>query len=148
MLYSQFMHEAMKLVIIADDEASGYSYLNPHYRIQLQDAGLNPENVSDRQIDWNDVAEVLKLEVERRNKVTDKGRFVIDWIFDIITLAVDPAMTSEENDLMKNLMDYMKLNHTLKTREEEVQRKEDAQEQKTNVMTLMPGMNFSKRGAK
>lgn len=145
MLYSQFMHEAMKLVIIDDDKASGYSYLNPHYRILLQDAELNPENVSDRKIDWNDVAEVLKLEVERRNKTTDKGRFVVDWVFDVITSAVDPTMISEENDLMKNMMDYMKLNHTLKAREEEVQRKEDAQEQKTNVMALMPGMNFSKR---
>ena len=48
MLYSQFMHEAMKLVIIDDDDASGYSYLDPHYRVLMFDAELDPTNVTDR----------------------------------------------------------------------------------------------------
>lgn len=58
MLYSELMHEAMKLVIVNDDESSGYSYLEPHYRALMTDAGLLPENVTDRTIDWDYVAEV------------------------------------------------------------------------------------------
>ena len=58
MLYSELMHEAMKLVIVNDDESSGYSYLEPHYHALMTDAGLLPENVTDRTIDWDYVAEV------------------------------------------------------------------------------------------
>ena len=147
MLYSQFMHEVMKLVIVDDDESSGYSYQGPHYRVLMTDAGLLPENVTDHSIDWAYVAEVLKLEVERRNKVTDKSRFVADWLFDVITATIDPAMITEENELMKNMMDYMKLNHELHEREAEIERKEEIQEKKNNIVELMPGINFSKRGA-
>ena len=57
-------------------------------------------------------------------------------------------MITEENELMKNMMDYMKLNHELKEREAEVERKEEIHEQKSNIVELMPGINFSKRGAK
>lgn len=49
---------------------------------------------------------------------------------------------------MKNMMEYMKLNHELKEREAEIERKADIQEKKGNITELMPGMNFSKRGAK
>ena len=94
------------------------------------------------------MAEVLKLEVERRNRVTDKGRFVMDWLFDVLTASIDPTMITEENELMKNMMEYMKLNHELKEREAEVERKEEIQEKKSNIIEMMPGMNFSKRGAK
>ena len=45
----------------------------------MMDSGYDPKDVADREIDWAYVTEVLKLEVERRNKITDKSRFVIDW---------------------------------------------------------------------
>jgi len=114
----------------------------------IADAGLDPACVTDHPLDWAYVTEVLKLEVERRNKITDKGRFVSDWLFDVITATINPTMVAEESDLMKNMIEYMKLNHELKEREAEVERKEEIQEKKSNIVEMMPGINFSKRGAK
>ena len=145
MLYSKYMLEIQKLVIIDNDDV-GHSYLDPSYKMILIDAGLTPDVVTDYEIDWADVKEILELEVQRREKEFDNSRNVIDWIYSIITTTVDPAMINEENELMKNMMDYMKLNHELNEREAEVERKEEIQEQKTNIRELVPGMNFSKRG--
>lgn len=154
MLYSEYMHEAMKIAIVNDEEATGFSYLDPNYRVQLEDAGYTPDKIEDRQVDWVYVAEVMKLEVERRNKLSDKSRFVIDWIFEIISSTIEPTMLQEENELMKNMMDYMKLNHelqekehALQDREADLDHKEEVQETRGNVLQLVPGMNFSKRGA-
>lgn len=33
MLYSKYMHEAMKIAIVNDEEATGFSYLDPNYRV-------------------------------------------------------------------------------------------------------------------
>lgn len=155
MLYSEFIHEVMKLVIVDDDESSGFSYLEPHYRALMVDSGFEPAKVTDRTIDWDYVAEVQKLEVERRNKITDKTRFVIDWVFDVISSTIEPTMIQEENELMKNMMDYMKLNHELRGKEQALQEreanldhKEEVLDKKDNILQLVPGMNFSKRGAK
>lgn len=154
MLYSEYMHEAMKLVVMDDSESSGFSYLDPNYRVLLLDAGQDPAKVTDHLIGWDDVVEVLKLEVERRNHITDKARFVIDWVFEIISSTIEPAMVQEENELMKNMMEYMKLNSELKSKEQALQdraadldHKEEVQETRGTVLQLVPGMNFSKRGA-
>lgn len=145
MLYSKYISEIQKLAIIDNDD-TGHSYLDPSYKVILIDAGLTPDEVTDYKIDWADVREILELEVQRREKEFDNSRNVIDWIYSIITTTVDPVMINEENELMKNMMDYMKLNHELNEREAEVERKEEIQEQKTNIRELVPGMNFSKRG--
>lgn len=94
------------------------------------------------------------MEVERRNHITDKARFVIDWVFEIISSTIEPAMVQEENELMKNMMEYMKLNSELKSKEQALQdraadldHKEEVQETRGTVLQLVPGMNFSKRGA-
>lgn len=147
MLYSKYFLEIQKLVITDNDDV-GHSYLDPSYKAILIDAGLTPDEVTDYKIDWADVKEILELEVQRREKEFDNSRNVIDWIYSIITATIDPAMINEENELMKNMMDYMKLNHELNEREAEVERKEEIQEQKTNIRELVPGMNFSKRGTK
>lgn len=148
MLYDVYMHQVMPLVIVDDDDSSGFSYLDPHYRSILTGMNLSPEIIEDREVDWDWLSEALNLEVERRNRITDKSRYVIDWLFDIITSTIEPTMIDEENELMKNMMEYMKLNHELAEREEEVKKKEEVQEHKANIVELIPGLNFSKRGAK
>lgn len=148
MLYDVYINKAMAEVIVDDDDSSGYSYLDPHYRSILIEMNMEPDIIEDRKVDWQWLREVLDLEVTRRNRVTDKSRFVADWLFSIITSTIDPAMISEENELMKNMMEYMKLNHELNEREAEIERKEEIQEKKSNIVELMPGINFSKRGAK
>lgn len=145
MMYAEYVKNAMDLTIVDDYEGSGISYLSPDYRAILIDSDMEPFVVEDYIMSWPTVKEILKLEVERRNSVTNKSRFVIDWLFQIITSTVDPAMIAEENDLMKNIAEYMKLNHELKEKERELDKREEVQEKKDNLMELMPGMNFSKR---
>lgn len=147
MLYSKFIKEVIDLVIVSD-EASGHVYLNPNYKVMLIDADLAPDKITDYPMSWSDLKEVLELEVERQEKEFDNSRNVVDWVYQIITATIEPTMVSEENELMKNMMEYMKLNHELKEREAEIERKEDIQEKKGNIVELMPGMNFSKRGTK
>lgn len=33
MLYSEYMHESMKIAIAHDEEATGFFYLDPNYRV-------------------------------------------------------------------------------------------------------------------
>ena len=148
MTYADYMLKAAKAVIVDDVDASGYSYLEPNYRVVLIDAGLTPDVVTDYETTWPMVKEALKLEVERRNLLSDKSRFVMDWLFEIITATIDPAMITEENELMQNMMSYMKLNHELKEKEQDLRKREETQDKKDNIVDLMPGINFSKRGAK
>lgn len=155
MLYGELIHEAMKLVIVHDDEASGHFFLDPNYRALMTDANLLPESVTDRKVDWDWISEVLRLEVERRSKMTDKTRFLVDWVFEILTSTVEPAVMQEENEMIKNIIEYIKHSHELKDKEVELQdreadleHKEDVLDKKDALLQLVPGMNFSKRGAK
>ena len=154
MLYSEYAAKAMDAVIEDDIDVSGFSYLNPSYRVVLEDEGLTPAIITDYDVSWEQVSEMLNLEVERRNKLSNRGRYLVDWLFDIISTVVDPTVLDEENMLIKNVLDYMKLNHelsdkeqSLQQREAELKSKEDVQENRSNIVQLVPGMNFSKRGA-
>lgn len=154
MLYSKYIKEVFDLAIIEDLDSSGYWYIDPHYVVKLIDAELTPDKVTDYTVDWAQIARALDLETDKRNKLHDRSRFVMDWLFEIIASTVDPVMVSEENELMKNMMEYMKLNSELKSKEQALQDreadldyKEEVQETRSNVLQQIPGMNFSKRGA-
>lgn len=148
MLYIDFMKKAEEFVL-SYDEDSGLTYLEPDWRVILSGLNLDPEkDITDSPISWDWLCERMMLEVERRNKLDDRSKYVIDWIYSILTAAIEPAMLNEENELMKNMMDYMKLNVELKEKEKNLNRKEEALDQKQNVVKMMPGLNFSKRTGK
>lgn len=148
MLYTEFMKKAEEF-ILSYDEDSGLTYLEPDYVAILRGLKMNPEeDISDYPLSWAGFEDRMKLEVERRNKLDDRTKYVVDWLYSVLTAAIEPAMLQEENELMKNMMDYMNLNVALKEKEKNLAQKEEALDQKQNVVKMMPGINFSKRGSK
>lgn len=61
--------------------------------------------------DWRDVESILRLETERRNAQSDKKKEVINWLHETIFAAVEPAMLQEENEFIKNMMEYLNATH-------------------------------------
>ena len=68
MLYSEFMNKSFDLTIEQADNT--LFYLEPMWRSILHDNKMNINDISDAKIDWNEVYNVLKLEVEKlKNKL-------------------------------------------------------------------------------
>lgn len=148
MIYVDFMKKAEEFVL-SYDEDSGLTFLEPDYYAILVGLKMNPEkDIGDIPLTWAQFEKRMELEVERRNKLDDRSKYVIDWLYSVLTSAIEPAMMQQESELMKNIMDYMNLNAELKEKEKSLNQKEEALDKKQNIVKMMPGINFSKRGSK
>lgn len=148
MIYVDFMKKAEEFVL-SYDEDSGLTFLEPDYYAILLGLKMDPEkDISDIPLTWAQFEKRMELEVERRNKLDDRSKYVIDWLYSVLTSAIEPAMMQQESELMKNIMDYMNLNAELKEKEKSLNQKEEALDKKQNIVKMMPGINFSKRGSK
>lgn len=113
MLYANFVSKIKELAISQDEETELW-YVEPEWIDILHREGLGDlEDLEDSYItDWLDVEDILKLEVKRRNlKNKIKLNAVIDWLYETITSTVEPAMLAEETDYIKNVVEFMKVNH-------------------------------------
>lgn len=144
MLYSEYMFKAKDLVVTVD-EYTNIAYLEPDYRIMLIEEGQTPDVISDYKVDWQDVREVLDLEAHKRNAERNNSNAVIDWIYDTITSVIEPTTAEQQNELIQNVMSYMELNASLKSKERDLEKKEKTLEEKDTIVQMMPGLNFSKR---
>lgn len=117
MLYVNFLAKAIDDVIVEAD--NGLCYLEPMWKTVLYDNGLDIKDVSDVKVEWSDVEDVLKLNVEKRNTENSLKPYVLNWIHDIITASIEPAVLQEETDYIKNLTEYLKTNKDIKLKEEE-----------------------------
>lgn len=111
MLYSKFIYHAKEMTIQQLD--NGTWYLEPEWKdIICREIESNLDNVEDNYLsDWWDIENVLRLEVEKRNAQDSKKNDVINWLYEVISAQVEPAMMQEETDFIKNVVEYMKLNH-------------------------------------
>lgn len=119
MLYEKYILKAQELTI--DKLDNGVWYLEPRWKETLIRNNLDGlEEIDDYWIDdWKDVEDVLKLEVVRRNARDSKTNEVMNWLYDVISTTVEPAMLQEETDYIKNLVEYLKVNHDLQDKEKE-----------------------------
>ena len=124
MLYATYMQKAKEVCIDRFVE-SGKWYLEPDWRIILRDNQLNNFKLQDVKIDWSIVEDVLKLEVEKRNARDNKLGYVADWLYDTLTSTVEPAMLSEETDLVKNMLELAKANRANEKQAEEGQKEKE-----------------------
>ena len=106
MLYAEFINKAVDLTVEQAD--NGLFYVDPLWKNILYDNQLNIEEITDRKEAWSDVLEVLKLEVEKRNTQNSVKPYVLDWVYEIITAKVEPAVTQEETEYLKALTEYLK----------------------------------------
>lgn len=109
MLYSEYINKAIDATIVEAD--NGSFYLEPLWQTILIDNRLNIKEISDRKLSIQDLRDILSLEVEKRNVIHSKKNQVINWLFELITAQVEPAMLAEETDYLKNLTEYLKTNH-------------------------------------
>ncbi len=111
MLYTEFINKTKKLTI--NQLENGTWYLEPEWRdLTCRNVTEDIENLTDSYIrDWWDVENILRLEVDRRNAMDSKKKDVIDWLYDLITAQVEPAMMQEETDYIKQVVEFMKENH-------------------------------------
>ena len=117
MLYTDFIYKAMDLTIEQAD--NGLFYLEPLWRNILYDNQMDVVNISDADADWGGVLDVLNLEVTKRNTINSKKPDVLNWLYDLITAQVEPAMLEEETDYIKNLIEYLKTKNDAQTLKDE-----------------------------
>ena len=105
MLYTEFINKAINATIVEAD--NGTFYLEPLWRNILHDNKLFFNDVSDFEVTPDIVADVLRLEVEKRNAINSKKNYVLEWLYEIIISRVDSVLLEEETDYLKNLVEYM-----------------------------------------
>lgn len=111
MLYGEYIEKAKDLTITqADNELY---YVEPMWRSILDDNEMYFNEISDAQVEPEDILEVLKLEVEKRNTVNSNKPYVLNWLYDLINTQIEPAMLQEETDFIKQVTEFMKTNHEL-----------------------------------
>lgn len=115
MLYSNFIIKAKELTIQQLD--NGIWYLEPEWMDILYRNNLGEiDDLEDSYLSgWYDVEDILKLEVEKRNLRDSKKNEVIDWVYNVISTTVEPAMLQEETDYLKQVVEFMKANHSLES---------------------------------
>ena len=111
MLYSKFIYHAKEKTI--QQLENGTWYLEPEWRdiigreMEIEDLSeLEDSYISD----WWDVENILRLEADKRNAQNSKKEDVINWLYDLITQSIDPAMLEEETEYLKNYIEYKKVN--------------------------------------
>ena len=117
MLYTEFVNKAMDLTIEQAD--NGLFYLEPLWRNILDDNKLYFTDVSDFEAEPDIVKDALQLEVKKRNTINSNKPAVIDWLYELITAKIEPAMLAEETDYIKQVTEFMKANHKAQKQEED-----------------------------
>lgn len=149
MTYFKLMDEIFDLCIVQVDEG-GLWYLSPHWRKIIQEfesseKELYTKHLEQENINLNVLSEILNLEVVRRNAYIDKKLEIRTLLYEVLFSTVEPAVLEEETEYIKNVMDYMKLNDSLKDKEKELNAKENAIKDKEKISSLVPeGMTFKK----
>lgn len=105
--YFEYMEKISGLVI--NQLNNGLYYLEPAWRIILDGEGLQPYKVKNVKLSWEMAKEWLDLHIQKLNAEQDKMPKVIDWLHQVITAQIEPAMLEEETELVKNLTEYMRL---------------------------------------
>jgi len=129
MSYFDAIDKAIELTVVTD-ELTAVSYLEPSYRMLLRDndihlPGYDPiTNDNDSEL-W----EILHLEVEKRNAMLNFVEPVAGWIYSMIANTAEPVLTQEENDLLKNLTEYLQAKNGKRQRikKKKINEKEDTQ---------------------
>ena len=109
MLYVNYINKAVEATIIQAD--NGLWYLEPLWREILYNEDLDITKISDAKVDWGGIFDVLQLEVKKRNTINDNKPYVMNWLYDLITATVEPAIMQEETDYIKQVIEFMKENH-------------------------------------
>lgn len=145
MLYSEYM-DKVKSVALLTNENTGLTYVRPDYEYMLSTMGLTLDNVTDFQsVTTETVYKHLLLERDMRNAQMDKTLVIMQWVYDVISTVVEPAIVEEQNKLIKDMLEYRKERNAIDDRTKELDQRQQALEEKSKVLPMNFGIDFSKK---
>lgn len=148
MLYQEYMDEVKKITLITN-ETNGLTYIRPDYEYVLASGDLKLSDVTDFPTASVDtVYKQLILERDMRNANVDKMPLIAEWIHAVINTVIEPAIVEQQNQLIKDMIEYRKEKNAIDTRTKELNLKEQALEDKNKVLPMNFGIDFSKKKAK
>lgn len=145
MLYGEYIDEVKKIALITDDD-NEKTYIWPDYEYALSKMDLCIDKVSDFEGLTNEIVyRNLVLERDLRNAKNDKAPNLVKWLYDIITNVVEPTISSEQNQMIQDLLAYRKERNAIDDRIKELDKQEQALEEKNKILPMNIGLDFSKK---
>ena len=142
--YFKIVNEAIELVVETDDE-TGISYLIPQYKELLFEQGIVLDKDKDPR-EQDELYEIVKLEVEKRNALNNYVPYVARMMYELFDQKINPTVTDEENEMIANMLEYMKEKNALQEREKDIENRERAMSLKNRLKGN--GLNFAKKKEK
>lgn len=145
MLYSEYM-DKVKSIALLTNENTGLTYVRPDYEYMLSTMSFTLDDVTDFQCATTEtVYKQLLLERDMRNAQMDKTPVIMQWAYDVISTVVEPAIVEEQNKLIKDMLEYRKERNAIDDRTKELDQKQQALEEKSKVLPMNFGIDFSKK---
>lgn len=98
--YARLIFDELLLI----DEYTLLWFIHPEYKRIMVENHLTPDENNVDYLSFNEVLDMLKLEVDRRNSRLDKSLIFYDWICDVITNEIDPQITEAENKIAEAIL--------------------------------------------
>lgn len=147
MLYAEYMMK-VKEACLEQWEENGQWYILPDWKRRLDDLELYPDEdvISDWvNVMWADVKEELDCEVQMRNARQDKWPILGEILYKMLTTEIEPQVIQEQNELLKNVQEYMKEKNKVEEKKVELAEREKKVEEKEKVKEIAKGMSFAKK---
>lgn len=145
MLYYEYMNKVKDIALITS-ESNGLVYIRPDYEYILAVDDVKLEDVTDfENVTRDTVYRQLILERDMRNAQRDHSPIIMKWLYDVISTVVEPAIVEEQNRLIKDLIEYRKERNAIDDRTKELNKQQQALEDKSKIVPLNLGMDFSKK---
>ena len=137
-----------KNICLEQWEENGQWYVLPDWKRRLDDLELYPDEdvITDWvNVMWDDVKEELDYEVKMRNTRQDKWPILGEILHKMLTAEIEPAVIQEQNELLKNVKEYMKEKNKVEEKKVELEEREKKVEEKEKVKEIAKGMSFAKK---
>lgn len=132
-----YFNQASDMVIV-DVETTWTSYLMPLWKTELIANALDVSQVSDYDLTWDELYQMLMLDVQRRHAVTDVGKVAMRWLYDTVAAMKQDSIDPATNKLINDVVAYTQHKENLDQREAALSAKE-------KLSTTVGSLNFAKR---
>ena len=145
MLYYEYMDKVKELALVTN-EKNGLTYIRPDYEYLLETSGLSLDDVTDfEKASGTVVYRQLLLERDMRNAQNNISPVVMQWLYDVISTVVEPAIVEQQNQLIKDMLAYQKEKNAIDERTKALDMQQQALEEKSKIIPMNFGMNFAKK---
>lgn len=133
----EYFNQASDMVIV-DVDTTWTSYLMPLWKTELIAHDLDVSQVSDYELTWDELYQMLTLDVQRRHAITDATKVAMRWIYDTVVAMKQDAIDPATNKLINDVVAYTQ-------HKEDLDKREAALDAKEKLGSKVSGLNFSKR---